>query len=292
MKKLFTLQQWLLAIRPQSLVASISPVLVGTAMATGDGIGHFGSAVLCFIGVICFHLITNLANDLGDVEHGVDTQKNLGVRAPFLLDMIRSGVISKAIILLSCCALFISYLLFLRGGWPIAVIAGLSLCAALFYTIGKKPLGYRGCGELIVLLFLGPVATAGSYYVQSLEINLAVILAGFGPGLISVGVLITNNLRDEINDRKFGKNTLVAQFGSTFGQWEYITCIITACLWPTLIYSVIQDHLSILICTLCIFIALPAIKIVLTKNDTGSLNKALEMTGKLILIYSVLFSSL
>ena len=100
-----------------------------------------------------------------------------------------------------------------RGGWPIAVLAGLAILSGIFYTAGKYPLGYLGFGDILVFIFFGPVAVAGTYYVQSLELNSAIIFAGVAPGLFSVAILTVNNLRDIDSDRKSGKNTLAVRFG-------------------------------------------------------------------------------
>jgi 1,4-dihydroxy-2-naphtoate prenyltransferase (EC 2.5.1.-) len=104
------------------------------------------------------------------------------------------------------------FILFFRGGWPIVIIGILSIASGILYTGGPWPLGYLGLGDLFVLIFFGPVAVAGTFYVQTLEITPVVIFAGLGPGLLATALLAVNNLRDEPTDKKVGKLTLAVRF--------------------------------------------------------------------------------
>jgi len=281
---------WFNAVRPQSLAASACPVIIGTAIAYGDGIERASYAILCLFAAVSIHLITNLTGEYFDYVNRVDHKKVLDKSGITQADLIRSGAMRNAIIAVTIAALFFSYFILMRGGLPILIVGILSFAAAFLYATGRNPLGYRGWGEALVFLFFGPVACAGTYYVQSLEINLAVILAGFSPGLISTGVLIVNNIRDAENDRKHNKNTLVVQKGIQFGRWEYVICMVTAGLVPVLIYSMIHDHMPILICSATILLALKPIITVLTQSDEAHLENALAATGKLLVVYTVLFS--
>lgn len=287
-----TIKTLFFAIRPQSLVASAAPVIIATSMAFGDGIWHLKTAVICLIAAIILQIITNLVNEYCDYKNGVDQEKFLGQTGFSQADLINNGTMLKAIYLFTLLAIFLCAILIIRGGLPIAIIALLSIPAAIFYTAGKKPLGYRGWGDLMVFLFFGPIASAGTYYVQSFEINSAVIIAGIAPGLISMGVLIVNNIRDMENDKASGKKTLVVKYGKTFGQYEYVFSIIIASLIPSLIFVIIQDHWPIVITSIISLLATPTIISLLTKNDRNSYNNTLASTGQLIAIYTTLFSIL
>lgn len=283
-------KNWLMAIRPKTLPAAIAPVLIGTAMAFGDGIGHAQSAALCLVGAILIQIATNLANDYFDFKKGTDTSDRLGPVRVTQAGLIKPNVVLAACLITFALALIVSVPLIQRGGTPIIIIAVASIISGLLYTAGPKPLGYIGLGDVFVLIFFGPVAVAGTYYVQSLEMNLAVILAGIAPGLISTAILSVNNLRDQITDAKTGKRTLAVRFGRGFAQKEYMFCILLAALMPILIYAYIQDHIEILFSAIISLMAIPAFQVVCTKDDGPSLNQALAFTGKILLIYSVLFS--
>ncbi len=284
------LKIWWMAFRPKTLTAAIAPVMIGTAMAYGDGIHHFPSAFLCLFAALTIQTGTNLANDYFDFKKGADTAERIGPTRITQAGLVKPETVRLSFIIAFALSALACGVLVMRAGWPIAVIGIISIISGILYTAGPKPLGYIGLGDIFVLIFFGPVAVGGTYYVQSFEINMAVILAGIAPGLISVAILTINNLRDIASDSKSGKRTLAVRFGKSFAHSEYLTSIIIASLIPVLIYALIADHLPILTASITVLIAVPAIKTVLTKSDGPSLNNALAFTGKLLLIYSILFS--
>ena len=284
------LKIWWMAFRPKTLMAAIAPVMIGTAMAYGDGIQHFPSALLCLLGALTIQIGTNLANDYFDFIKGADTKDRIGPTRVTQAGLVKPETVRLSFIIAFTLSALICVLLVMRAGWPIALIGIVSIISGIFYTAGPKPLGYIGLGDIFVLIFFGPVAVAGTYYVQSYEMNMAVILAGISPGLISTAILVVNNLRDRDSDSQTGKRTLVVRFGQSFAHTEYLTALITASLMPVLIYGFMEDHLPILASSITMFFAIPSIKTVLTQSDGDSLNKALAYTGKLLLIYSIMFS--
>lgn len=286
-----SLKIWLLAIRLKTLPAGIAPVLMGTIMAFGDGIGHVPTALVCFLTALLLQIGTNLANDYYDFKKGADTIDRVGPTRVTQAGLISPGQVKAAFIGVFALAALASVCLVTRGGWPIAVLASLAILSGIFYTAGKYPLGYLGLGDILVFIFFGPVAVAGTYYVQSLELNSAIIFAGVAPGLFSVAILTVNNLRDIDSDRKSGKNTLAVRFGRGFALSEYLFCVLGACVVPVFIYMFIEDHLLILVSSAISLAAIPTFKTVLTRTDGVALNAALASTARLLLIYSVLFAA-
>jgi len=285
-----SLKTWIMAFRPKTLSASIAPVFIGTAMAFGDGIQHFPTAIICLFAALAIQIGTNIANDYYDFKKGADTTERIGPARVTQTGLIQPVVVKRAFIMAFSIAALLSIWLIARGGWPIAVIGICAIASGIFYTAGPRPLGYMGLGDLFVLIFFGPVAVAGTYYVQSLEINMAVIFAGFAPGFISVAILTINNLRDIESDQKVGKHTLAVRFGRSFAISEYLFSIIAASVIPVFVYWMIEDRIAILSCSILIFIAIPIIKTICEKSDGPSLNAALAQTGKLLMIYSIIFS--
>ncbi|HQP09894.1 MAG TPA: 1,4-dihydroxy-2-naphthoate polyprenyltransferase [Candidatus Omnitrophota bacterium] len=281
---------WISALRLYSLPASIGPVVIGIAMAFGDGVHHFPTAILCLLGAAAIQIGTNLANDYYDYKRGADTADPNKPLREIPAGLLAPEAVKTGFIIAFVFAAVISGLLIQRGGRPIAVIAVVSIVSGLLYTAGPRPLGYLGLGDLFVLVFFGPVSVAGTYYVQSFEMNLAVLLAGISPGMISVGILTANNLRDIDSDRAVGKLTLAVRFGRFFAMTEYLLVITIAALMPVLIFSLIQDHSAILASVIILFISIPAILTVTTKSDGHELTRAIEHTGKILVIFSILFS--
>lgn len=280
---------WILAIRPKTLPASIAPVVIGTAMAYGDGNVHLLSAGVCLLAALLIQIGTNFANDYFDFKKGADVNR-IGPTRVTQSGLINPPTVLKAtIIVFALAALACSYLVY-RGGATIAIIAAASIISGILYTAGKRPLGYLGLGELFVFIFFGPVAVGGTYYVQTLDLNLAVVLAGLGPGFLSCAILAVNNLRDISGDRKVGKLTLAVRFGADFAKCEYLFCILAAGINPFLVYLVTRDHWAIIIASLTSFLAIGTVRVVMVETQPESLNSALALSGRWLILYSVLFS--
>jgi 1,4-dihydroxy-2-naphthoate octaprenyltransferase len=170
------------------------------------------------------------------------------------------------------------------------VIIGLaSILFGMLYTAGPYPLGYNGWGDIFVLVFFGPVAVGGTYYVQTLEIHTDVIIAGLAPGLFSVAILVVNNLRDLENDLAAGKKTLAVRFGRRFTITQYILCVTLASTLPVLLYFAFNGPVFALAAVATLLPAVFASRQVITRHGRP-LNDTLAFTGQLLLIYSVIFS--
>jgi 1,4-dihydroxy-2-naphthoate octaprenyltransferase len=142
----------------------------------------------------------------------------------------------------------------------------------------------------LFLFFLGRWRWGGTYYVQALELPLTVLFIGIAPGLLSMAILAVNNLRDRITDQKAGKKTLAVRFGATFVQVEYLLCLLGACAVPLVLYLQTQQHPYSLLALGILIPAIPALRQVFSKEGGTLLNPTLAQTGKLLLLYSILFS--
>jgi 1,4-dihydroxy-2-naphthoate octaprenyltransferase len=91
------------------------------------------------------------------------------------------------------------------------------ITAAVAYTVGKRPYGYMGLGDLSVFIFFGLVGTMGSYFLQTKSIPIHIAIPASGCGFLSVAVLNLNNLRDLENDKRSGKFSIPVRIGKIFG---------------------------------------------------------------------------
>jgi len=281
---------WLLASRPKTLWAAIAPVLIGTAMAYGADKGHLFLAILAALSAIMIQIGTNFSNDYFDFVRGADQKGRLGPTRVTQAGLVTPSAMKRATVLVFALAVLAGIYLIWRGGWPILVIGILSILFGILYTAGHYPLGYNGLGDIFVLIFFGVVAVSGTYYVQTLEINALVILAGLSPGLFSMAILTVNNLRDVQSDLKAGKLTLAVRFGENFARWEYLLSVLIACLIPILLFFLTNSHLYALAASLVFVAAIPSIKTIFEQKPGIIFNQVLATTGKLLLIYSLLFS--
>ncbi len=279
------LQIWTLAVRPKTLPAAVAPVLIGTAM-TGTAL-YWPAAVAAMIGALLIQIGTNFANDYFDFKKGVDTEERLGPMRVTQAGLVTPTTMKRATAIAFTLALTSGIYLVWRGGWPIVVIGLLSILFGVLYTGGPYPLGYNGWGDIFALIFFGPVAVGGTYYVQTLDINTSVLIAGLAPGLFSVAILTVNNLRDLDNDRSAGKKTLAVRFGRTFTLIEYRLALLVACLIPLVLVA--DSHRLAMAATVTIIPATFAMRKV-GRVQGRELNDCLTLTGRLLLLYSLTFS--
>ena len=159
---------WWEAARPKTLWAAVSPVLIGIALAVYFGVFHALSACLALMGAILIQIGTNFFNDLADFKKGADTKERTGPRR-----MVQAGLVSEQAMRVATYATFglavlSGVYLMLRGGLPIVVIGFSSILFGIAYTGGKYSLAYLGIADVFVLVFFGPIAVAGTFFVQAL----------------------------------------------------------------------------------------------------------------------------
>ncbi|MBS1254556.1 MAG: 1,4-dihydroxy-2-naphthoate octaprenyltransferase [Deltaproteobacteria bacterium] len=284
------LRVWILAARPKTLAAAFAPILIGTTMAYNGGNGHVGAALAALAGALLIQIGTNFSNDYFDYIKGADNEERLGpVRVTQAGYVEPKTMLHNFMMIFGLAAIVGSYLVY-RGGWPIVIIGLLSIASGILYTAGPWPLGYLGLGDLFVLIFFGPVAVAGTYYVQALEVPSVVIVAGFGPGLLATSLLAVNNLRDEPTDRKVGKKTLAVRFGPAFVRAEYLVVIAFAVMLPIILAVWSNSHWYATIVALILIPGFSAIRQILSGAEGRELNQTLSTTGKMMILYSILFS--
>ena len=284
------IQKWVLAARPKTLWAAVGPVMIGTAMAHGDGGMYWPAAIAALLGALLLQIGTNFCNDYADFKKGADTPGRVGpARAVASGWITPKQMLNATVFVFLLSAMVCGYLVF-RGGWPLVVVGVVSILAGILYTAGPYPLAYLGLGDLFVLFFFGPVAVAGTYYVQAQAFSWLPVLAGIGPGLLSVAILTVNNLRDVDGDREAGKKTLAVRFGVKFARIEYAACIVLASILPYIIVRLAGPGRSnALVASLILFAAWPVLRLVFTRTGR-ELNPGLGMTALMLLVYSMSFS--
>jgi 1,4-dihydroxy-2-naphthoate octaprenyltransferase len=281
---------WLLAARPKTLPAGIVPVLVAGAMAYGDGAFHWLSFLAALFGSIMIQIGTNYANDLFDYVKKTDTSERIGPVRVTQSGLATPRQTAAATALVFTLAFLVGIYLVYRGGWPVVIIGLASILCGVLYTAGPLALGYIGIADLFVLMFFGPVALAGTYYVQTLTISWPVITAGIPFGLISTAILVVNNLRDVDTDKKGGKKTLAVRYGRKFARYQYLVMLIAAAAVPVLMTVSGHGAKYLPIAAIYLVFSFSAVRTVFKSVDGETLNKTLAATGKLLILYGILFS--
>jgi 1,4-dihydroxy-2-naphthoate octaprenyltransferase len=284
-----SVRAWVLASRPATLTAAVSPVLVGTACAVSVGAFRLGPALAALGGAMLLQIGSNLANDVFDYEKGADTAERLGPVRAAQAGLLTPRALRAGMVVVFLLALAIGVYLTTVAGLAIVAIGLASIVSAIAYTGGPYPLGYHGLGDVFVMAFFGFVAVTGTAFAQAGYVPALAWAAAVPVGAIATAVLVVNNVRDRYTDVKAGKRTLPVRFGRRAGISEYVALIVAAYVVPAgLAASGLRSWL-VLLPVLSLPLALPLIRRVAT--DSGrALNASLVGTARLLLVHSVLFA--
>jgi 1,4-dihydroxy-2-naphthoate octaprenyltransferase len=283
-------QAWILAARPKTLPAALSPVVVGAALAAADNTFDLLPALAAALGALLLQVLSNFANDYSDFFRGADTADRIGP-----LRVTAGGLISPAQlrvgigVVIGLSVLVGLYLVYV-GGWPILAIGFTAILAALAYTGGPFPFGYYGLGELFVFLYFGLAAVCGTYFVQAHTLPLAVVVAAVPVGLLVTAILVVNNYRDIDTDRRAGKRTIAVRLGRGGARVEYAAFLLLAYLVPPLLWLGFGFSPFVLLPLVTVPLAVNLARTLAGATDGPTLNKTLAGTARLGLIFSLLFA--
>jgi len=278
------MNKWVIGARVKTLPAAVSPVLIGTFYASEV---NWINALLALIVSLSLQIAVNYANDYSDGIRGTDTDRVGPIR------LVASGLASAKLVKR---ASYISFLFAVVAGsllslnislWLIPV-GGISILAAWGYTGGKQPYGYLGFGEFSVFIFFGLVATVGSYYVQSEQLNWQILLLSVPVGLLSCAILVINNLRDLPKDALVSKRTVAVRIGDINTRKFFAFLLITAQL--TALSAIGIDQLVVLT-LVCLPFTYQVVKQVLGGAKDAALITVLNNTARLQLLMSALIAT-
>ena len=218
------MNKWIMGTRPKTLPAAISPVLVGTALATDI---NWLNAALALTVALSLQIAVNYANDYSDGIRGTDKNR-VGPTRLVGSELASAKSVKIAALICLAIAAVAGLILALQTTLWLIPIGALSILAAWGYTGGAKPYGYFGFGELSVFTFFGVVATVGSNYVQNGEINPQAVLLSIPIGALACAILVMNNLRDLPLDKLANKKTMAVRIGDQKTRYFYVGLLITA----------------------------------------------------------------
>ena len=276
------MNKWILGARPRTLPAAIAPVVVASTLA-GSDFNWFRAALALKVGV-WLQIGVNYANDYSDGVKGTDENRVGPTR------LVASGLASAKAVKN---AAFISFAIAsVAGLWlslltsPLLILIGiLAIAAAWGYTGGKNPYGYSGLGEVSVFTFFGLVATMGTYYVQTESVTALSFIVAIPMGALSCAILAVNNIRDRAQDELVGKRTLSVRLGDRKARHLYVSLLVLAHV-AALATLIPTAMLTLLVAPMSFSIS----KLVLSGVSGKELIPALGRTGKLQLIFAILFA--
>jgi len=252
------MKHWIEAARLRTLPLSVSGIIVGSVYASINPTENnltpsevfswtiFAFAMLTTLGL---QVLSNFANDYGDGVKGTDNEDRVGPKRAIQSGIITPQQMKKAIIITSLLtllsAIILIYFAFGESNFGHSIfflLLGIAaIVSAIRYTVGNSAYGYKGFGDVFVFIFFGLVSTLGVNFLYSKEVDPLLILPAISIGLLSVGVLNLNNMRDEESDRKSGKNTIVVQIGGAKAKIYHFSLIITAMLL-VVIFAILSDY--------------------------------------------------
>ena len=274
--------KWVLGARPRTLAAAIAPVLVATAFAGSDW--KPVPAALALLVSLSLQIGVNYANDYSDGIRGTDDSRIGPIR------LTASGLASAKSVKN---AAFISFffaavaglVLALQTSWWLIAAGALAIAAAWGYTGGSNPYGYKGLGDISVFLFFGIVATVGSYYVQTEELNLQIFIVAVPMGALACAILAINNLRDRGQDELVGKRTMAVRLGDKGARVLYISLLTSAHLFALLTFEPFA-----LLTLLALPLSTSLARSVWAGTSGAALIPLLAKTGKLQMLFAALFA--
>ncbi|MCV9932792.1 1,4-dihydroxy-2-naphthoate octaprenyltransferase [Flavobacterium sp. LS1R47] len=281
------MKHWIEAARLRTLPLSVSGIIVGSMYALANPTENvytptevfnwkiFGFALLTTLGL---QVLSNFANDYGDGVKGTDNEDRIGPKRAIQSGVITPQAMKKAIIITSILTLLsaITLIYFAFGETNFVysifflVLGIAAIVSAIRYTVGNSAYGYKGFGDIFVFVFFGLVSTLGVNFLYSKEVDPLLILPAVAIGLLSVGVLNLNNMRDEASDRKSGKNTIVVKMGGQAAKKYHYFLIITAMV-SVVVFAILSDYNFDQYLFLLAYIPLTKHLIVVSKNKEPKL---------------------
>ncbi|TAI48646.1 1,4-dihydroxy-2-naphthoate octaprenyltransferase [Flagellimonas allohymeniacidonis] len=224
---------WLLAARLRTLPLSLSGIITGTALALREGFFDTTIFVLALLTTVGFQITSNFANDYGDGVKGTDSEGRIGPQRALQSGLLSRASLKRGIVISVVLSLLLATLLLLAafgteniGYFTLFIVLGaLSVWAAIRYTMGTSPYGYRGLGDVAVFIFFGLIGVLGSMFLYTKSLDWTAFLPAITIGLLCVGVLNLNNLRDVDSDKTHGKNTLIVFMGFENGKRYHLALI-------------------------------------------------------------------
>ncbi|MBT3234655.1 MAG: 1,4-dihydroxy-2-naphthoate octaprenyltransferase [Bdellovibrionales bacterium] len=279
---------WTATVRPKTLPAAVGPVILGLALAFNQT--HQINtlvATLTLLTTLLLQIGSNLVNDYFDHLRGVDSTTRLGPLRATQSGLLAPWEVKRGYLLSFLLALLLAIPLMITGGWVIITIGFISIITAYCYTGGPYPLSHFALGEILALIFFGPVAVAGSYYLQTEQLfSWEPIIAGLIPGGFAAAIMAVNNLRDIASDHSSGKSTIATLVGrKNGGRVVLFFILLPAVISSILAYRNGQPLLLVAIFTLLLI--KPHLTAILTAPPGQELNQTLARTGQLLFLYSL-----
>jgi len=286
---------WLSAFRLRTLPLALASIAMGTFLAAAIDQMQWKIFLLSALTTIFLQILSNLANDYGDSIHGADSDDRKGPQRAVQSGKISLQAMYRAMVIFVILSLISGIWLLYEAidSWEtfglFFGIGILAIIASITYTSGSSPYGYKGLGDISVLIFFGWVAVLGTYYLHTKTIDWSIILPATSCGLFATAVLNVNNIRDIHSDKKAGKITLPVRMGKTnaikYHWFLLIGGILCALTYVAFDFKNMWQLLFLIVLPLLFINA----KAVAQKSDPSELDPYLKQMAMTTLLFVITF---
>ena len=286
------LAEWFRLARPFSLTASAVPVLLGTALALGDGAFAWGSFLAMLFGSLLIQAATNMFNEFYDERRGLDEAGTVGIAGTIVQGRMRARAVLLGALFCYTVALFLGIYLVVVGGWSILVLGCLSALGGYLYSAGPRPIAYTPASEVAVFLFMGVLIVVIAYAVQNPgSFPLRVPLAALPIGGPVAAILLANNIRDMGSDRRGGRRTLPIVLGREVGVLIYRLLLLEAYLAAAALMAFRVVPLECALVFLSVSAALRLWRDIAVTTTPERLDPVVKRTAGLHLAFGLLYTA-
>jgi 1,4-dihydroxy-2-naphthoate octaprenyltransferase len=287
---------WLEAARLRTLPLSLSGIIVGNGLAYSSPSFSITILILSLATTIAFQILSNFANDYGDGVKGTDNNDRIGPARVLQQGLLSRKELKKGIQITVASSLILSFTLILIAFDSsellyvliFVALAIASVYAAIKYTVGKNAYGYRAFGDVFVFVFFGGVSVLGSYFLQNNTFSIELILPATSIGLLSVGVLNLNNMRDLETDKKSNKITIAVLLGASYSKIYHAFLLIGA-VFTSVLYSKTLSQPSYLF-MIVVLLLMIHLRRVLGYTDPKEFDPELKRLALCTFLFALLFS--
>ena len=290
-----TLKKWAIAARLETTLLALASVGLGSTLAACRGTFDWRLGVLAAITASLLQIVCNLANDYGDLVHGSDLINTVKPSSAIQTGLITSAQVRRVLPWLVGAAVGSGLLLLCTArlvwmDFAVFVTLGvLAVIAAITYTLGNKPYGYQGWGDVAVFVFFGLVGVGGTFYLHTQRLSSIWLLPAISCGSLAVGVLNVNNIRDLDADAQAGKKTIPVRIGRKAALY-YHWCLLVVSIVSVLTFLVCYASTPWSYACLCVIPLLLRNGMAVSHQDPAQLTEQLQRLVFALIAFVVLLS--
>ncbi|SDM69271.1 1,4-dihydroxy-2-naphthoate prenyltransferase [Psychrobacillus sp. OK028] len=204
---------WWKLTRPHTLTASFAPVFLGTMIALYEAKIDWLLFIAMLLACLLIQAATNMFNEYYDFVRGLDSEESVGIGGAIVRNGVKPKTVMQLALLLYIIAAILGIYICYETSWLLLVIGAISMAVGYFYTGGPYPISSTPFGELFSGLFMGMLIVLIAVYIQVGSVPLAAVLISVPSALLVAAIMLSNNIRDLVEDTVGGRKTMAILVG-------------------------------------------------------------------------------